>query len=91
MENPANDEVLLAACRKEVVEERASVLKAAGLTLSELDSVLTTAYSRDYLNPDLSVIMRSEAEKLGLEIRAARLVISTSTTGAPGPVRITLA
>jgi hypothetical protein len=28
---------------------------------------------------NLSVIMRSEAEKLGLEIRAARLVISTST------------
>ena len=32
IENPSNDDVLLSACRKEIVEERVSVLEAAGLT-----------------------------------------------------------
>jgi len=31
---------------------------AAGLTIGELDSLLTQAYARDYLNPDLSVILQ---------------------------------
>ncbi|MFH1842202.1 MAG: polysaccharide biosynthesis/export family protein [bacterium] len=33
-------------------------IQAAGMTISKLDSVLTQAYSRDYLNPDLSVILQ---------------------------------
>jgi type IV pilus assembly protein PilM len=31
VENPANDEVMLAACRKDIVEERVSALEAGGL------------------------------------------------------------
>ncbi|MFT5110971.1 MAG: type IV pilus assembly protein PilM [Parasphingorhabdus sp.] len=37
LENPANDEVLLAACRKEIVEERVAVLEVAGLKVTAVD------------------------------------------------------
>ncbi len=37
VENPANDEVMLAACRKDIVEERAAALEAAGLKPSVIE------------------------------------------------------
>lgn len=37
VENPTNDEVLLAACRKEIVDERVDALEAAGLKAQVID------------------------------------------------------
>ena len=54
LENPTNDEVLLAACRKEIVDERVTALASAGLTAAIVDiSSLANERAFELIAPSL--------------------------------------